>query len=131
MLREISQVAQRPNEDRRRWFRDDYFDIFTWQNTGGALSAFQVCYDLAGRERALSWRAGGGYSHHRIDSGEGAPQKNMTPIMRPDGAFALSRVVAELDARGIEIDGALLAVLRQKIQSYESRPTADPRLTHG
>ena len=118
MLREISRVAQRPKEDRRRWFRDDYFDIFTWHGADGSLSAFQLCYDLAGYERALSWRAAGSYSHHRIDSGEGAPQKNMSPIMRPDGAFPVSRVVTELEARGVDIDPAVLVVLRQKIQAY-------------
>ena len=125
MLREIGGVGQRPNEGRRRWFRDDYFDIFTWQEADGAVNAFQLCYEVEGYERSLTWSRHNGYTHNWVDNGGSDSRIGMSPILRPDGVFPLSRVVAELDARGIEIDPAIRAALREKIQSYPSMALPD------
>ena len=38
MLREIKGVAQTRQGFRRRWFEGEYFDLFTWQDAGGALN---------------------------------------------------------------------------------------------
>ena len=50
MLREMARVRQQDPAVRRRWFRDDYFDLFTWQKgdgpDGGIVVGFQLCYDL-------------------------------------------------------------------------------------
>ena len=50
MLREMAGVRQQDSSVRRRWFRDDYFDLFTWQKEdgpdGGIVVGFQLCYDL-------------------------------------------------------------------------------------
>ena len=39
MLREISHVKQ-DGPNRRRWFHDDWFDIFTWQLADGTICNF-------------------------------------------------------------------------------------------
>ena len=46
MLHEVARVNQKEPHVRRRWFRDDYFDIFTWQAANGDVVGFQLCYDL-------------------------------------------------------------------------------------
>ena len=46
MLREMASVRQQDSSVRRRWFRDDYFDLFTWQEPDGGIVGFQLCYDL-------------------------------------------------------------------------------------
>ena len=53
MLKEIHGVADDPPA-RRRWFHDDFFDLFVWQ-TGGEVTLFQLCYGLDSSDRALVW----------------------------------------------------------------------------
>src|SRR2546426_10356718 len=53
MLKEILGVADDPPA-RRRWFHDDYFDLFVWQ-AGGEVTLIQVCYGADATERALGW----------------------------------------------------------------------------
>ena len=42
----------------RRWFHDEYFDLFVWQAEGGALARFELCYGAGASERALVWLGG-------------------------------------------------------------------------
>lgn len=124
MLREMARVRQTDPAVRRRWFRDDYFDIFTWQSVDGmdrpdgGIVGFQLCYDLPTYERVLSWRLGKGYSHHRVDGGEASPIKNRTPIMVPDGQLPLPMVLEEFDQRAATLDSLLRTFLRQHLLDY-------------
>jgi hypothetical protein len=61
MLREIMGVSQMEEGRTRRWFHDDYFDLFTWQDPGGDLVSFQLCYGIGGNEKALVWKKELGY----------------------------------------------------------------------
>lgn len=42
----------------RRWFHDEYFDLFVWQDAGGVLARFELCYGAGADERALVWLGG-------------------------------------------------------------------------
>jgi hypothetical protein len=55
MLREIPRVRQDRPGLKRRWYQDDFFDLYTWNSADGTLVSFQLCYDVRGRERALTW----------------------------------------------------------------------------
>ncbi len=121
MLREMTRVRQQDPALRRRWFRDDYFDIFTWQNAQGDVVGFQLCYDLPTYERVLSWRVAKGYSHHRVDGGEASPIKNRTPIMVLDGLLPVATVLEEFDRRTVELDPALRVLMRQHLLDYGAR----------
>ncbi len=124
MLREMAQVRQTDPAVQRRWFRDDYFDIFTWQSRDKldgpdcGYVGFQLCYDLPGYERVLSWRLGKGYSHHRVDGGEASPIKNRTPIMVLDGLLPLPTVLDAFDLRAVTLESRLRAFLRQHLLNY-------------
>jgi hypothetical protein len=118
MLREMARVRQNDPAVRRRWFRDDYFDIFTWENARGCIVSFQLCYDLPTYERVLSWRHAGGYTHHRVADGERSPIKNMTPIMSPDGLLPLNTVLTEFDRRAVGLETDLRAFLRERLLEY-------------
>ena len=124
MLREIGNVHQQDPGLRRRWFCDDYFDLFVWVNPGGDIVAFQLCYDLSARQRVLSWREHGGYTHHRIDSGEQSTFKNMTPILVDDGALPLPGVLEKFDARAAGIDGRVRVFVRERLLEYGARAAA-------
>ena len=62
MMREILGVAPDPGA-RRRWFHDDYFDLFVWQVPGGQVTSFQLCYGVNTSERALVWQQQRGFFH--------------------------------------------------------------------
>jgi hypothetical protein len=66
MLQEIEGVRQDEPGRRRRWFHDDYFDLFVWQDDGGAVLMFQLCYGGATSERALVWREDLGFFHDGV-----------------------------------------------------------------
>ncbi|MGH8738546.1 MAG: hypothetical protein ACREU5_03865 [Burkholderiales bacterium] len=65
-MREILGVTQDSPLTRRRWFHDDYFDLFVAQASGGALRGFQLCYGLNSGERALVWELERGYFHDGV-----------------------------------------------------------------
>jgi hypothetical protein len=70
VLREILDVLQDDPSSQRRWFHDDYFDLFVRQ-TGGELAAFELCYGISFNEQALVWTRGQGYFHDgNTSSGE-------------------------------------------------------------
>jgi hypothetical protein len=77
IMREIEGVADEPRT-RRRWFHDEYFDLFVWQTVDGEVTLFQLCYGSGAVERALVWQREGGFFHDGVDprqsqSGGGAP----------------------------------------------------------
>jgi hypothetical protein len=86
MLRELPEVRQVRDEPRRRWFADDYFDLIVWSDQSGEISGFQLCYDLSGDERALTWRQTTGFSHQGVDDGELQRPYKATPILVEDGS---------------------------------------------
>jgi hypothetical protein len=62
MLHEIVGLTDEPPA-KRRWFHDDYFDLFVWQALSGELVRFQLCYGIHSSERALVWQQQGGFFH--------------------------------------------------------------------
>jgi len=69
MLHEIVGLTDEPPA-RRRWFHDDYFDLFVWQALSGELIRFQLCYGIASNERALVWQNEGGFFHDGLAAGQ-------------------------------------------------------------
>ena len=69
MLREIEGVAAEPSM-RRRWFHDDYFDLFVWQTEKGEVALFQLCYGRESDEAALVWHREAGLFHDGKDPAE-------------------------------------------------------------
>jgi hypothetical protein len=63
MMREIKGVVQGEPATRRRWFHDEYFDLFVWQNSANEIESFQLCYGIDTSERALEWRKNRGFFH--------------------------------------------------------------------
>lgn len=87
MLREIGAIRQDSERGLRRWFQDDYFDLYIWQDAAGKPMAFQLCYSRDRNEGALSFSAAEGFRHSRVDSGEDYPTASATPILRGEGVM--------------------------------------------
>ena len=63
MLREITGITQDAAGKARRWFHDDYFDLFVQQDGEGDLLALELCYGIGHTERALVWQRSSGHFH--------------------------------------------------------------------
>ena len=119
MLREQS-TKPTQSDFARRWLTDDYFDLIVWYEPGGGIHGFQLCYDKPGQERALTWTQSRGFAHNKVDSGESAPEGNLTPILVPDGAFHAVRVREEFLNRCTQMDALIRQFVLAKIDEFAS-----------
>jgi hypothetical protein len=121
MLREITDIRQDNPDVQRRWFHDDYFDLYVWQSPGAGIVGFQLCYDIHSDERVLSWHETSGYSHNRIDAGEATPMKNMTPILVTDGQLPIDDVLPRFLDHSRGIEPAIGEFVLTKLRDYAKR----------
>ena len=105
MLREVLIVEQNNLSLRRRWFESDYFDLFIWQDAGGAFVRFQLCYDVELNERALVWSDREGFYHDGVDQGDGGPEgeRGQVPILVRDGKFDSGTVVPRFEREAAQM----------------------------
>src|SRR6185295_5161119 len=96
-LREVSIVEQRDPAVRRRWFENDYFDLFTWQDATGTLTKFQLYYDVERNERALAWSRSGGTYQDGADRGDPPAGNEQAPNFVSDGKFDSATVVPRFE----------------------------------
>ena len=121
MLREIPGVRQdRPNLQ-RRWYQDEFFDLYTWHVPDGTLVSFQLCYDVHGYERALTWHQEHSFSHTRIDPGDGGRLGRlgrMTPILVGGGRFPHRLVPERFAQEAVTLDAPMRDFIIAKMREY-------------
>ena len=118
MLREISCVRQDEPGVLRRWFQDEYFDLFVWSSSQGEIKAFQLAYDRGRSEHVLGWEQAGHYYHNRVEQGRDIPPSMMTPLLIAGGRFPKYRVLTQFDARSGALDEAVRRFVREKVVHY-------------
>jgi hypothetical protein len=129
MLREILGVRQDEPHTERRWFHDDYFDLFVWQSCTGEVCAFQLCYGLGSSERALVWDLKNGYFHDGINdnaTGTGEVLGGLRPPGTPDGT---DPIASRFDVSSRALPDSIRAVVGQHIRQYalDNTPTSSRR----
>lgn len=117
MLREIPHVRQDKPGIVRRWFQDGYFDLWTWEEAeGGALTAFQLCYDKRNDERALSWRRDHGFDHLRVQTGR---NQDSTALLQGEGGVFPALIVSrKLKAAAQCLPKTMRAFIFHKVKAY-------------
>lgn len=119
MLRELKEAQQVSGEPFRRWFCDDTFDLILWYSNDRSILGFQLCYREDGDERALTWLKGKGFSHNRVDDGEGRPARHkMTPILVADGTFDGDHVIDLFRQASAQMDQDVAAFVLDTIADY-------------
>jgi hypothetical protein len=119
MLSEVPHPRQIAGEGYRRWFTDGYFDLIVWyERAGGSVTGFQLCYDKPGTERALTWRAGRGYLHERVDDGEGPGAFKMSPVLLPDGLFDSRSISERFDRAAGGVDPEIRKLVLDRLGAY-------------
>jgi hypothetical protein len=122
MLTEYSGVRQIPGHRPRRWFHSEDEDLIVWYANDGSIFGFQLCYDKQKSERALTWLPQSGFSHSRVDDGEGpALTYKRTPVLVADGVLDASAV----SSRFLRISKALprdvFEFVAGKLREYAER----------
>ena len=104
MIREILPVRQNEGEPFRRWFTDDYWDLYVWFNDKKKIVGFQLCYGKPDDEHALTWLTEGKFIHTRVsDSSPGRYGPTMeAPILVADGLFDFSGSIVFSATRGVD-----------------------------
>ena len=119
MLKEYQQVRQIAGEAKRRWFNDEYFDLIIWLSADDEIVGFQLCYDIARRHRALTWRQESGFTHNRIDDGENRPGKvKASPILVSNGLFDAAQIAARFQQASTQMEQQICDFIYQKLSQY-------------
>jgi hypothetical protein len=118
-MREIKNVKQNEPGILRRWFSDEYFDLVVWTDPNGERIGFQLCYDIDGHERALTFLKGS-YRHTKIDTGDELPTANKTPILSADGVFDAGRILSRFIEASASIDKDMRAYVIAGIRAYRA-----------
>ena len=114
MLREILGVLQDDPSSERRWFHDDYFDLFVLQ-AGGELDAFELCYGIDSDERALVWSRAGGYFH---DGGTSASGDFIGAQLASGDPLEADPIIARFERAVAELPEALRLALIARLREY-------------
>jgi hypothetical protein len=116
VFREIEHVRQDNPAVKRRWFQDDFFDLWTWQSGAGEIVAFQLCYDKRSDVRALSWRLDHGFDHLRVQTGR---EWQSTALLQGDaGVFPAVIVSRKLKEGGRTLPLAMRRFIFHKVKAY-------------
>ena len=114
MMKEILGLADDPPA-RRRWFHDDYFDLFVWE-TGGEVTLFQLCYGIDSKERALVWDRGRGLFHDGPPGGA-----DFVPLFEDAAAALPDNIRREVREKVHEFAGRRIAV-RSRRKKFRRDP---------
>lgn len=119
MLRELPAVKQVKGEHRRRWFNSESEDLIVWYADDGSISGFQLCYDRPRSERALTWLPQTGFSHDRVDDGEGVGiAHKRSPVLVPDGVFDPGAVAMRFREISAQLPGDVVEFVSAKLKEH-------------
>jgi hypothetical protein len=119
MLKEMSNPRQNTDEN-RRVFTDEFFDLYVWYSDSNLIAGFQLCYDKGNFERAITWTEQSGYSHMKIDDGEGPDTAyKMKPMLVIDGLFDNSSIADRFHHDGSKIEKDIFDFVYEKLTHYQ------------
>jgi hypothetical protein len=130
MLVELPRVLQHADEPHRRVFRSPDLYLVVWVNDKGGYTGFELAYRHGPRERAMRWKAGAGYTHHRVDDGEyGAGSHKSSPLMSAEGTFKRWSVARQFQEESRDMDPDLAGFVMRKVLGFRKAKPLPPRAT--
>ena len=127
MFREIRGVEQRRSNQVRRWFQDDWFDLFVSVDAAGDIQWMQLCYARdSWRERVLEWKRGRGFQHMRVRERADAVRDDSGALVL-DGAMPYLDVSERFAAAAAGLPAGIAAFVAEKIREYARPARKFPR----
>lgn len=119
-LKEISQTRQIKGEDKRRWFVSATMDLIVWSSEAGEITGFQICYDKGREEKAFTWTARKGFSHMRVDDGEGKGElgRKASPVLTVDSDCDAPAVAALFTSEAENLPDDIRQFVLSRIRGY-------------
>jgi hypothetical protein len=114
VLREILDVAQDDPSSQRRWFHDDYFDLFL-RLASGELAEFALCYGIDSGERALVWNRERGYFH---DGGTSDSGDFIGARIAPGGPLHADPIIARFEQAAGGLPETVRVALMARLREY-------------
>lgn len=112
-------------ETRRRWFHDEYFDLFVWQNSVNEIESFQLCYGIDSSESALEWRKNRGFFH---DGAKAIRGGILDPKQPADSEPTAAAVSSRFEFAARELPAEIRDAVTTRIREYAQKaPTVPPR----
>jgi hypothetical protein len=130
MMREILGVAQDGTEVQRRWFHDDYFDLFVWQAEQGEIVSFQLCYGVDSSEQALVWRKDHGWFQDGKTTVEPVPRKILGTVLAPAplaGADATDPLASRFEFAARSLPDDIRSAVAARLREYAEKATVTAR----
>jgi hypothetical protein len=127
-MREILGVAQE-EPTRRRWFHDEYFDLFVWQTASGEVTSFQLCYGIDASDRALVWRKDSGFFHDDVRGGDAEFEEIIGVQSTPDDPQGTGSGKPLFERAARTLPEEIRAAVAARIHEYsgEKRPAGSRR----
>ncbi len=120
MMIENKNVRQIENENHRRWFSDEYFDLILWEDENGNILKFELCYGKGKDEHVLTWAQPDGHLHLKVDDGEHRSGRHkMTPVFLADGYFDKEAIAAKFVKASTTIDQKVATFVHSTIMGYK------------
>ena len=113
---EVRDVRQNPNEQFRRWFSDDNFDLIVWYMPDEIVYGFELSYDRDDQEKVLRWFSDRGLSHYSVDR---APYLNRAEMLvKMNGQSEMARVLSCFRTVDQSLPIELKTLVCEKIEEY-------------
>jgi len=132
MMREIHGVTQDGSEVQRRWFHDDYFDLFVWQSDQGEITSFQLCYGADSNERALVWHKHHGWFQDGNKAVEPVPREILSTAHAPAGlagADAADSIASRFEFAAGTLPDTIRTAVAARIREYAEQAAVTARRT--
>jgi len=136
MLSEVTNLTQHDAGSHRRWFHDEFFDLYVWENSAvesnsevnsegeSKIQGFQLCYAKADQQRALRWSQERGYNHEGVDSPEDKPGRAMSAIFIADGVFDPDHIAEKFEIESGSLSPSVRDFVLAKIKGYAPAPAS-------
>ena len=124
-MKEILGVGDEP-QTQRRWFHDEFFDLFVWQTRDGEVTLFQLCYGMDSSERALVWSKHGGLFHDGAEPGTPGFEEFIGSKLRPGDPLSADPVGARFEETAASLPPDIRDIVTEKILEYSAKRWAVP-----
>lgn len=122
MLFEVKHLKQDSEQQHKRWFCDNYFDLLIWtDNLTKKFVKFELSFQKAYAERILSWSQENGFKLKDVaDEDLLWSNQQLSPVYKPEVPFCAKQLAETFRSACEMIDASISNFVYQRILGYSS-----------